>query len=166
MHGGKAVFRLHYIHICTFYVTFSLFHWVDKLIKKRFIESADHKSTQKNGGQFLPQWIRQLSIFQHLLTLLHYLTSRNRCEFLTCKVSVSKALLLLARICVRQERVMSSSLMKLWILPLPRPCMASSQAFSVNAFRWRVREKRLKHSLGPRDPEWIGLGNRQMLLQL
>ena len=34
---------------------------------------------------------------------------------------------------------------------LPSPCTASSQAFSVNVFRWRIRDERLGHSLGNKE---------------
>ena len=34
---------------------------------------------------------------------------------------------------------------------LPSPCSASSQAFSVNVFRWRIRDERLGHSLGNKE---------------
>ena len=37
-------------------------------------------------------------------------------------------------------------------IAMPSPCTASSQAFSVKAFRWRVWEK---NSLRPRDPKRI-----------
>ena len=43
---------------------------------------------------------------------------------------------------------------------LPSPCSASSQALSVNAFRWCIRVEQprdaLKTLLGPRDPKRIG----------
>ena len=54
VHGGKAVFRLHYIHICTFYVTFSLFHWVDKLIKKGSFRARNTRLRKKMGDNFCP----------------------------------------------------------------------------------------------------------------
>ena len=43
---------------------------------------------------------------------------------------------------------------------LPSPCVPSSQALSVNAFRWCIRVEQpgdaLKTLLGPRDPKRIG----------
>ena len=42
---------------------------------------------------------------------------------------------------------------------LPSPCTASFQAYSVNAFRRRIRDE---HSIGPRDPKSIGCaGNNE-----
>ena len=43
---------------------------------------------------------------------------------------------------------------------MPSPCGVPSKAFSVNAFRWRIRDEQLgdalKNSLGTRDPKRIG----------